>query len=58
MKCVRGGVFASMWQLHGLASVMCAAIRSHYPYGGANVTKHTDRLIQPRQKLSGTHTYY
>jgi hypothetical protein len=48
------GQFASMWHLHGVASVIGHAVKSVYPqYGGHTVRAHLNRLIEPREAMRG-----
>lgn len=47
MKCSKDGSYCSMWQIHGMASVLGVPITSIYPCDGY-VKQYVHRTVQPR----------
>ena len=54
MQAVRNGMFAGMWQIHGMASALGWQIKVHYPtHGGFHIRPYYDRVIMPRECRNG-----
>lgn len=54
MACVNDATFCSMWQIHGLSSVLGVQVKSIYPkMNGQMVGEDLNRVVLPRRKRMG-----
>ena len=52
MQCCKSGAFCSMWQVHGMSSIIGVPITAVYPFDGY-VKQYVNRTVQPRMTRMG-----